>query len=284
MAIKDLSGTTHVDFQQLRKIAVYDEDCNALPLSRIFEGQLAKPVPNDEKKRQRVLIVFIRHFFCGLCQEYLRRLAEHSSFSEESLASRNTRLVIIGCGAPSLIKSYRSGIDLPATWLMYADPTLRLHDALSMNRSYSLGDHPDYVQQSTVRNMLGSVAQAIRRLSEGDVFSAGDWNVQGGEFLFESDPFNRRDWNILWNHRMTHSRDHTEVDKLAEVLNMPSSTLQSQRSQPHQHLRAASSPIALKNHALGREKYHDDLHRKSSIRRYVSIRRHSREAAAMAGG
>lgn len=277
MAIKQVNSD--VDFQRLRRITIYDNNNDGLPFSRLFEGNLGKQM-RDEKKSERILVVFIRHFFCGLCQEYLRRLAEDSAFNQANLTKLNTKIVIIGCGAPSLINSYRSGINIPTTWSMYADPTLQLYDALKMRRSYSLGDHPEYIQQSTLKNMLGSVAQAIRRLSEGDVFSAGDWNVQGGEFLFEYDPLNTRKWDIVWNHRMVHSRDHTEVDQIANIINMSTETLQSMPDEPTRHSRNSSLS---KDGAIDCGTHHEALKRRSSIRRYVSVHRHSRQRISIAG-
>ena len=101
---------------------------------------------------KRILIIFIRHFFCGNCQEYVRRLsATDSPFhpSHKSTATTWTinfskpatrilpTVIVIGPGQPSLIASYKALTQCPFD--IYADPSTRLYSLLGMHRTLSIG-------------------------------------------------------------------------------------------------------------------------------------------------
>ncbi|TFK66422.1 hypothetical protein BDN72DRAFT_880289 [Pluteus cervinus] len=55
---------------------------------------------------QKVVVVFIRHFFCGACQAYVEKLA---TVATSDLEATNTKLVIVGCGEWSAIQYYKTG-------------------------------------------------------------------------------------------------------------------------------------------------------------------------------
>ncbi|KIW93052.1 uncharacterized protein Z519_06901 [Cladophialophora bantiana CBS 173.52] len=201
---------------------------------------------------KRVLVVFIRHFFCGNCQEYVRRLSsmespfhpsQKSLQSSTSIASMTNfskpasrtlpTVIIIGPGQPTLIASYKSLAQCPFD--IYANPSTRLYELLGMHRTLSLGHRaPDYIEQSLFNGALKSAWQIVRRVGNGDAMSGGNWDVNGGEFLFtrsasgtplmsskSSSPTRSgsrssqsREWQVSWCHRMLNSRDHTEIVNL----------------------------------------------------------------------
>lgn len=257
-------------------------------------GSLASASSRDEQfvsqtetwKQRRVLVIFIRHFFCGNCQEYLRTLAAHPDLSPCNLVKYNLEVVVIGCGAPSLIRSYREITGLPTSWQLYADSSTELYAQLGMYRSLSLGDRsPRYIQRSLTGNMFRSVVQGIRRLPQGDILAAGSWDVNGGEFLFElsGEGFDAAlpdSWKLLWYHRMINSRDHTEVDDLVHVLKLPERVAEDatllKRAMPPPK-RAQSSPLILDEDSIINEKLKATvgMKRRSSLRQSLSIRRQS---------
>lgn len=202
---------------------------------------------------QRVLVIFIRHFFCGLCQEYLGRLAANPSLQRPELMKHNIKLAIIGCGAPSLIESYQAVTGIPAEWQIYADPSTELYRIFGTHSSYSLGDRtPKYIQRSMISSTVRSMVQVVKRIPEGDILTAGNWNVQGGEFLFERDTSFRDAkpsdlWELKWWHRMLNSRDHTEVDALLKVLSLPADPCQDDHYSTARslHARTQSTPVNL---------------------------------------
>ncbi len=176
------------------------------------------------RKTTRVLLIFIRHFFCGNCQQYLYTLT--ASLPPDSLPD-DLSIVVIGCGAPSLIESYVEITQCP--WPVYTDPTSKLYEVLGMQRSLSLGSrNPGYIQHSLVVGALKSMMQGLKRIPTGDIWEAGDMSVNGGEFLFvresvmgeESLADAETAWRVRWCHRMRNTRDHTEVDHLKTVLGL----------------------------------------------------------------
>ncbi|KAL8392976.1 hypothetical protein RB595_002966 [Gaeumannomyces hyphopodioides] len=132
---------------------------------------------------RRVLLIFVRHFFCGNCQEYLRTLS--ASITPEALLQLpiSTFIAVVGCGDPGLIDMYvrETGCPFP----VYADPTRRLYDELGMTRTLAMGQRPAYMRKSMLLSALSSVAQGLRQVPSGKATKAGDHRQIGGEFLFE---------------------------------------------------------------------------------------------------
>lgn len=208
-------------------------------------------VENPLKARlpcRRVLVIFIRHFLCGNCQEYLLRLSSHPLMTVSNLSRHKVKVLIIGCGSPSHISSYRTLTNLPDDWSLYADPSTELYDSLGMQRSLKLGDRrPVYIQRTLTNNMIRSVIQGLKRMPKGDVSKAGAWDVNGGEYLFELQD-NTDDWQLKWCHQMENSRDHTEVDDLVGVIGLNSTPnspalVVSARLIPKVHGRSHSTPM-----------------------------------------
>lgn len=238
---------------------IYASDGSVLPFSSLFDNHHESSSPPD-----RILIIFIRHFFCGNCQEYVRRLSSidspfHPSHKAHSpQTSKNfskpashplPSVVIIGPGLPSLIATYIRITQ--CAFPVYCDPSTQLYDILGMHRSLSLGHKaPVYIQHSLFSGAIKSAMQIVKRVGNGDATGGGDWNVNGGEFLFlqprvdltetksrspsrstggrahsstrttasrsvsSSSSASTLGWEISWCHRMLNSRDHTELHQL----------------------------------------------------------------------
>jgi hypothetical protein len=209
---------------------------------------------------RRVMIIFIRHFFCGVsprslapatrtnnachlqnCQEFLRTLV--SQIPPTSLPA-NTSIAIIGCGSHTLIASYVELTSCP--YPIYADPTKRLFDVLGMQRSLSLGwNAPNYIHHTLAAGMVKSIVQGVKRIPAGDVTKAGDLSQNGGEYLFEVEGVETASQKegrvhqpkgneglkvkVTFCHRMRNTRDHTEIPQLAGLLGSPESNDRSRR-------------------------------------------------------
>lgn len=238
---------------------------------------------SNAKVRRRVLVIFVRHFLCGLCQEYLRRLSTHPSLSRSNLLKRNLTVAIIGCGSPSYIPSYRALTNIPAEWGVYADPSAELHNILGMYRSLSMGDRrPVYIQRTMTGTMLRSVVQGLRRIPKGDVGKAGSLDVNGGEFLFEETESESDNWQLKWCHRMENSRDHTEIEDLVTVVGLssaPNSPTAATTPNGHAnvHNRSYSTPLILESTSIPNERFQSQapIKRQFSLRRTISTRRQS---------
>ncbi|RYP92969.1 hypothetical protein DL770_000843 [Monosporascus sp. CRB-9-2] len=195
---------------------------------------------------RRVLIIFVRHFFCGNCQEYLRTLS--ASITPEALLQLpvSTFIAVIGCGSPKLIDSYHKETGCP--FPIYADPTRRLYNKLGMVRTLSLGSRPAYMNKSLASSVVSSVVQGLKQVKTGLATKMGDQRQVGGEFLFEpasmsleppisspaddAGPLDEDDASntsasekveekrVTWCHRMRTTRDHAEIPELMEVLGL----------------------------------------------------------------
>ena len=103
-----------------------------------------------------------------------------------------------------------------------------------MKSSLSLGSRdPEYIRHSIVAGIGKSIVQGLRRIPSGDVMSAGDMRLNGGEFLFEAEGGDRaalpeatgqagfKSVEVNWHHVMDNTRDHVEISDLRRVLKIP---------------------------------------------------------------
>ncbi|KUJ17941.1 uncharacterized protein LY89DRAFT_583519 [Mollisia scopiformis] len=220
--------------KKIENLPVLDQDGKAIPFKNLYTG------PNVAR---RVLIIFIRHFFCGNCQEYIRTLT--SSISTSSLLSLPTPtfIAIIGHGDPSLIPMYQRETSCP--FPIYADPTKKLYSELGMTRTLNLGSRPEYQRKELFSIMLDGFVQSLKMLRGGRALKGGDYHQVGGEFLFEpvemespsplSSPEEQtkrlgeqgmlemgavEEKHVTWCHRMRNTRDHAEIPEVREVLGL----------------------------------------------------------------
>lgn len=236
--------------ETLRKIENYvvlDRDGKTHPFKSLYTGS---------NVARRVLIIFVRHFFCGNCQEFLRSLSEAVTPDSLLRLPVSTFIAVIGCGDPKLIDMYVSETNCP--FPVYTDPTRSLFQALEMTNTLALGTKPAYMRKSMTRSIMDSVVQGIKQIPTGNVLKSGDQRQVGGEFLFEprdiitpvstpreenmqrvsafeepnepappkngKGPVERHSGNeekrVTWCHRMKTTRDHAEIIELMEVLGL----------------------------------------------------------------
>ncbi|KAI2473289.1 AhpC/TSA antioxidant enzyme-domain-containing protein [Annulohypoxylon bovei var. microspora] len=234
--------------ETLRKIETYtvlDSDGKSHTFKSLYAGH---------NSARRVLVIFIRHFFCGNCQEYLRTLS--ASVTPDALLQLpvSTFIAVIGCGTPELINSYLQETGCP--FPVYADPTRRLYSELGMVRTLAMGSRPAYLQgKSLAHTVVAGVVQGLKQVKSGLVMKMGDQRQVGGEFLFEpatltietpvTTPRSEEDKKleitsednkldnqedpkieekrVTWCHRMRTTRDHAEMPELLEVLGLDGS-------------------------------------------------------------
>ncbi|TVY52511.1 Thioredoxin-like protein AAED1 [Lachnellula cervina] len=231
---------TQEDLARLEKLMVLDKDGVTIPFKDLYNG------PNVAR---RVLIIFIRHFFCGNCQEYMRAITASITPSDLLHLPTPTFIAVVGCGSPSLIPMYQEATACP--FPIYADPTKKTYEELGMLRTITLGAHPEYMRKSLMSAIVGSFVQSLKQMKGGKAFQGGDYHQVGGEFLFE--PVNMatpicspdvssaederkklgevaggnlgsgafvEEKRVTWCHRMRNTRDHAEVPELREVLGL----------------------------------------------------------------
>lgn len=89
------------------------------------------------------MVLFIRHFFCGLCQDFLSFLS--SKVKPSDLQAKGAKLIVVGCGDWKLIPEYRGMLGLP--FPVYADYSKESYIALGMTRRTLDGGttNPEYL-------------------------------------------------------------------------------------------------------------------------------------------
>ncbi|KAK7750920.1 hypothetical protein SLS62_007183 [Diatrype stigma] len=164
--------------ETLRKIESYtvlDADGKSHTFKSLYAGH---------NVARRVMVIFVRHFFCGNCQEYLRILS--AAITPDALLQLpvSTFIAVVGCGAPELIAPYvrETGCPFP----VYTDPTRRLYAELGMLSTLRMGQKPAYLGGTSFAKLVASsVVQGLRQVRSGLATKMGDQRQVGGEFLFE---------------------------------------------------------------------------------------------------
>lgn len=187
-------------------ISIYDSEGTPKPFKSFFQGDMAIG--------QRQLVLFVRHFYCGACQAYLQALTKSIDPQTYFTMPIPTNIIIIGCGAPSMIASYKQYTGCP--FPIFADPTRALYRALGMSISFDIGSkRPEYMRDiappAWLAGQIKQVGQQTKRQGVKRAMKSGNWLQIGGDFLFE-------DGEVVWCHRMRNYRDHTEVGTLRKVL------------------------------------------------------------------
>ena len=161
---------------------------------------------------QRTIVIFIRHFWCPLCQDYMSSVRSfvrpdvlHSSTALGDECGSAAKLVIISNGSHAMISKYKQIFRMP--FEMYTDPTLAVYNTLGMARGRD-GDYPACLpapkappqepagtdKPKKVRNggyvkhgtMGGIVMVLVRAIKVGMPVweKGGDVAQLGGEFVF----------------------------------------------------------------------------------------------------
>ncbi|KAJ5933431.1 hypothetical protein N7454_005760 [Penicillium verhagenii] len=183
-------------------------------LDRMGDKHTFKSIYDGPDSDNRVLVVFIRHFYCGSCREFVRALSNTiSPFHLQNLPTP-TSIVIIGLGDPGLIDSYVTQTRCP--FPIYVDPTMNLYTDLDMVTSVSLGARPEYFHKSMACVVAQSFVNWMKHMGTGLMTKGGNTGQNGAEILFETGEDGKK--TVTWCHRMANARNHTGMPGLRKVL------------------------------------------------------------------
>lgn len=153
------------------------------------------------EQRQTVVVVFLRHLWCGLCQQYVQAL-QRAKISPDGAP---VYILLVSTGSPALIPVYRARLKCPLP--LYVDPTRALYRALQMTKR-TLDGGPEigkgsYITGSRLSNVLDSISatMALRAYP-------GDQKQLGGEFVFSG---KEGVITCAYVSRMSTTRNHSEV-------------------------------------------------------------------------
>ncbi|MCJ1451335.1 hypothetical protein MMC28_001671 [Mycoblastus sanguinarius] len=195
------------DLEKIAELPVLDKGKN----SRTFKSLYA----DNENGSRRVLVIFVRHFFCGMCQEFIKTLSSSITPSSLSDLASPTEIVVIGCGEADMISHYTKETSCP--FPVYTDPTRKLYHILGMTSTLGMGGKaPEYMQKSLISVIVGSFFQELR--AGRSMLRGGDFSQVGGEFMFE-------EGKVTWCHRMKNTRDHAEIPVLRTQLRLDGSNV-----------------------------------------------------------
>jgi hypothetical protein len=144
---------------------------------------------------QRTIVIFIRHFWCPLCQDYMSSVNSsirpemvcntcesdeyrQRSSQEETIrdidhnVGTRVRFVVISNGAHGMIAKYRQIFGL--SFKVYTDPSLAVYHALGMGRDN--GNIKKHLNEQSQRNSISSIGSSTRVPSENN----SDVNKPGG--------------------------------------------------------------------------------------------------------
>ncbi|KAF8071747.1 hypothetical protein FPV67DRAFT_894675 [Lyophyllum atratum] len=179
---------------------------------------------------RRTVVVFVRHFWCPLCQDYISSVVETvqpgvmfaSEGEGEGGGSERVDLVVISNGAPAFISKYRQVFGLSCQ--VYTDPALAVYTALGMARAVpsqsqlqctAVGEGSDVCTPPSVQDggyvrhgMVGGIAMVlVRALKAGMPVweKGGDIHQLGGEFVLGPG------LKCTYAHRMQSPKGHAPI-------------------------------------------------------------------------
>lgn len=184
---------------------IRNEDGKLIPFSDLFPTWEDAP-PNGPPPR--VMLIFLRHFWCGLCQDYT--LESISTLDPKLLAANNIKLYIIGSGHWKLLKSYRTLFQCPFPF--FTDGPRRLFDLLGMIKKGSIlpfkypwkdAERGGYNHRPLMKQAVSGFKNAFLHMP---IANPGHWTQLGGEFILSPG------YKCDFAHRMT---------TMASELNLP---------------------------------------------------------------
>ncbi|WWD01530.1 hypothetical protein V866_008475 [Kwoniella sp. B9012] len=198
-----------VDANQVLTLEEIQQACNV----ELVDKDGTKQTFGDLIKGKRVVLIFIRHFWCTNCQAYTYQFGK--SIPPSSLPE-GTEAFIIGCGTSSPIPSYLTRTSSP--YPIYSCPSLDLHKLFNFGRTLrgsNNGEKKTYMSElggGFNRTWLSLKHNLLKTPGHGLESVRGPNNQNGGEVIIE------KDGTCSYIHRMQNTEDHTDLEDLAKII------------------------------------------------------------------
>ncbi|KAH9814894.1 hypothetical protein DFH28DRAFT_969733 [Melampsora americana] len=141
-------------------------------------------------KSHRTIVIFIRFFWCALCQTYVHQLSQtffHGSEAAEKLELSLTRIVLIGTGDWRMIKAYREMLKCPFEIYVDSSSKKSLFKQVGLQRTFKSGKSEEKGEYLRDVNLSKIITQSILNIKKMPFRNPGLFTQLGGEFCFELD-------------------------------------------------------------------------------------------------
>lgn len=208
---------------QAGEVPIYDSEGKETLFKTLYSG--------DSAMGEQQLVIFVRHFFCGVCspnlslhmrvhtnaditqacQTYVKALHESITLRTYFSLATPSSITLIGLGSPLMIPSYRRLTETP--FPIYADPSRRLYKALGMSWTLNWGRRGEYMKGINEYQWMKGQFQQLREEENRLRLKGGNILWIGGEFLF-------RGGEVVWCRRMKNYRDHSDIKVIRRLLGL----------------------------------------------------------------
>ncbi|RSH77633.1 uncharacterized protein EHS24_003193 [Apiotrichum porosum] len=184
---------------------VHDDKGNAVCFGDLFPRWPEDVhVPEREGPEPRTVVFFIRHWWCGTCQDYT--MESLSRLDSSLLAKNNVRVVVVGSGNWKIIAAYRHVLNCDHLEF-YTDTVGKLWGLMGMTKSMPYKREkdrpmPEYNVHSLPKQIYKGMKNAFTQFP---IAHPGDYTRLGGEFILAPN------YTCDFAHRMTHSANHMEA-------------------------------------------------------------------------
>ncbi|XP_063151294.1 peroxiredoxin-like 2C isoform X1 [Candoia aspera] len=164
---------------------------------RLVEDAVGNRIPFGAlHKEQKTIVIFVRHFLCYVCKEYVEDLGK---IPKKFLQDANVRLVVIGQSAHHHIKPFCNLTGYHHE--MYVDPGREIYRLLGMKRGEASNSavHSPHVKSNL---LSGSIKSMWRAMASPAFDFQGDPAQQGGTFILG--PGNEIHFVYLDQNRLDH--------------------------------------------------------------------------------
>ncbi|CDS02225.1 hypothetical protein [Sporisorium scitamineum] len=158
----------------------------------------------DLFKKRRTLVCFLRHWWCGFCQQFAMSVR---NIDPLPLKTANLDFVIVGQGDWHVIKAYREVMQVQ--YPMFADPKRNVYRALGMtlrtNDANPVCARPDYASMSMTKGILVAIKKGLFDMP---IRNPGDMKLLGGDFILGPG------LQCSFTHRMTTADGHMDIPRI----------------------------------------------------------------------
>ncbi|XP_009301976.1 peroxiredoxin-like 2C isoform X2 [Danio rerio] len=175
-SVQDNKQASHnICLSELKNCFIFDRHGDKKSFSSLFE-------------HNKAIVIFVRHFLCYTCKEYVEDLGK---IPQHVLQDSNVRLVVIGQSSYSHIQGFCSLTGFPHE--IYVDPERQIYKRLGLRRGETYMETPS-VSPHVKSSMLSGSLKSVWRAMTSPVFDfQGDPQQQGPDVHFAHFDMNRLD-------------------------------------------------------------------------------------------